>query len=184
MRRALSGPEIPGPLAKHARMQRMAPVHDAVLVRLAYNAALKGVNLDAQMSPKELRAFLRDPQKLRAMISPERAEDLFAIDIATESATRTDVPPPPKRTPLERVSARLERAEGKIEARRLEVSEQAEKIEFANQYTSVALALIPSGEDTVYNSFESRGIIVDDLFSLVDRIREQFEEAGVLLGNG
>jgi Flp pilus assembly protein CpaB len=67
----------------------------------------------------------------------------------------------------------------------LEVTpEQAEKIEFANQYTAVAFVLIPSGEDTVYNSFESRGIIVDDLFSLIDRIREQFEEAGVLLGNG
>ena len=62
--------------------------------------------------------------------------------------------------------------------------EQAEKIEFANQYTSVSLSLIPSGEDTVYTPFDSRGIIVDDLFSLIDRIREQFEEAGVLLGNG
>lgn len=67
----------------------------------------------------------------------------------------------------------------------LEVTpEQAEKIEFAKQYTTVALSLIPSGEDTVYSQFDSRGIIVDDLFSLIDRIREQFEEAGVLLGNG
>ncbi len=67
----------------------------------------------------------------------------------------------------------------------LEVTpEQAEKIEFANQYTAVALSLIPSGEDTVYTPFDSRGIIVDDLFSLIDRIREQFVEAGVLLGNG
>ena len=67
----------------------------------------------------------------------------------------------------------------------LEVTpEQAEKIEFARQYTSVALSLIPSGEDTVYSPFDSRGIVIDDLFSLIDRIREQFEEAGVLLGNG
>ena len=67
----------------------------------------------------------------------------------------------------------------------LEVTpEQAEKIEFARQYTAVALSLIPSGEDTVYSPFDSRGIIVDDLFTLIDRIREQFEEAGVLLGNG
>ncbi len=67
----------------------------------------------------------------------------------------------------------------------LEVTpEQAEKIEFARQYTSVALSLLPSGEDTVYSPFDSRGIIIDDLFSLIDRIREQFEEAGVLLGNG
>jgi Flp pilus assembly protein CpaB len=67
----------------------------------------------------------------------------------------------------------------------LEVTpEQAEKIEYARQYTNVSLSLIPSGEDTVYSQFESRGIIVDDLFTLIDRIREQFEEAGVLLGNG
>jgi len=66
----------------------------------------------------------------------------------------------------------------------LEVTpEQAEKIEFASQYTSVALSLIPSGDDKAYEQFESRGVIVDDLFSLIDRIREQFEEAGVLLGN-
>ena len=67
----------------------------------------------------------------------------------------------------------------------LEVTpEQAERIEFASQYTSVALSLIPSGDDTVYTAIESRGIIVDDLFSLIERIRDQFEEAGVLLGNG
>jgi Flp pilus assembly protein CpaB len=66
----------------------------------------------------------------------------------------------------------------------LEVTpEQAEKIEFASQYTSVALSLIPSGDDKAYAQFESRGVIVDDLFTLIDRIREQFEEAGVLLGN-
>jgi hypothetical protein len=62
--------------------------------------------------------------------------------------------------------------------------EQAEKIEFASQYTNVSLSLIPSGEGTTYTQFEARGIIIDDLFSLIDRIREQFEEAGVLLGNG
>jgi Flp pilus assembly protein CpaB len=67
----------------------------------------------------------------------------------------------------------------------LEVTpEQAEKIEFASQYTSVSLSLIPSGEDTTYSPFETDGVIVDDLFTLIDRIREQFEEAGVLLGNG
>jgi Flp pilus assembly protein CpaB len=67
----------------------------------------------------------------------------------------------------------------------LEVTpEQAEKIEFAGQYTNVALSLLPSGDDVTYPGFESRGIIVDDLFTLIDRIRDQFEEAGVLLGNG
>jgi Flp pilus assembly protein CpaB len=77
----------------------------------------------------------------------------------------------------------LEPAGGQIVV--LEVTpEQAEKIEYASQYTTVALSLIPSGEDTTYTPFESRGIIVDDLFTLIDRIREQFEDAGVLLGNG
>ncbi len=72
----------------------------------------------------------------------------------------------------------------------LEVTpEQAEEIEFARQYTSVSLSLIPSGEnangqDKVYNPITSEGVIIDDLFTLIDRIREQFEEAGVLLGNG
>ena len=72
----------------------------------------------------------------------------------------------------------------------LEVTpEQAERIEFAQQYSAVSLVLIPSGEtefgsDKVYNPIISEGIIVDDLYTLIDRIREQFEEAGVLLGNG
>jgi Flp pilus assembly protein CpaB len=72
----------------------------------------------------------------------------------------------------------------------LEVTpEQAEEIEFASQYTSVSLSLIPSGENAngqnkVYDPITSDGVIVDDLFTLIDRIRLQFEEAGVLLGNG
>lgn len=72
----------------------------------------------------------------------------------------------------------------------LEVTpEQAEEIEFASQYTSVSLALIPSGEDDngqtkVYDPIVSDGVVVEDLFSLIDRIRLRFEEAGVLLGDG
>jgi Flp pilus assembly protein CpaB len=72
----------------------------------------------------------------------------------------------------------------------LEVTpEQAEEIEFASQYTNVSLMLIPSGENEngqnkVYDPITSDGVIVDDLFTLIDRIRLQFEEAGVLLGNG
>lgn len=70
----------------------------------------------------------------------------------------------------------------------LEVTpEQAEEIEFASHYTEVSLSLIPSGEndngqDKVYDPFTSDGVIVDDLFTLIDRIRLQFTEAGVLLG--
>jgi Flp pilus assembly protein CpaB len=72
----------------------------------------------------------------------------------------------------------------------LEVTpEQAEEIEFASQYTSVSLSLIPSGENDngqnkVYDPFTSDGVVVEDLFTLIDRIRLRFEEAGVLLGNG
>ncbi|RPI20564.1 MAG: hypothetical protein EHM57_07830, partial [Actinobacteria bacterium] len=51
--------------------------------------------------------------------------------------------------------------------------EQAEKIEFARQYTTVALMLLPDG--LPYTPFDSRGVVVDDLFTLVDRIQEQVE---------
>jgi Flp pilus assembly protein CpaB len=66
--------------------------------------------------------------------------------------------------------------------------EQAEELEYATQYADVSLTLISSGEDEsgqpyVYNPITSDGVIVDDLFVLIDRIRLQFEEAGVLLGN-
>jgi Flp pilus assembly protein CpaB len=56
--------------------------------------------------------------------------------------------------------------------------EQAERIEFARQYTTVALMLLP--EDLAYTPFDSRGVVVDDLFTLVDRIQEQVEG---LIGN-
>jgi len=90
-------------------------------------------------------------------------------------AVGPDTRPSPLGTGLEPVGAQIVV---------LEVTpEQAEKIEFAQQYTTVSLSLIPSGEDTTYTPFEPTGIIVDDLFTLIDRIRQQFEEAGVLLGN-
>jgi Flp pilus assembly protein CpaB len=58
----------------------------------------------------------------------------------------------------------------------LEVTpEQAEIIEFARQYTSVAMALLPS--DVPYTPFESAGVTVDDLFTLIDRIEAQVEAA-------
>jgi Flp pilus assembly protein CpaB len=56
--------------------------------------------------------------------------------------------------------------------------EQAERIEFARQYTTVALMLLPDGLE--YTPFDSRGVVVDDLFTLVDRIQEQVEG---LIGN-
>jgi Flp pilus assembly protein CpaB len=58
--------------------------------------------------------------------------------------------------------------------------EQAEKIEFARNYTTVALSLLP--KDSPYTLFEARGVVVDDLFSLLDRIQEQVEQFGEALG--
>lgn len=58
----------------------------------------------------------------------------------------------------------------------LEVTpQQAEQIEFARQYTTVAMALLPS--DVPYTPFDSAGVIVDDLFTLIDRIQAQVEAA-------
>ena len=58
----------------------------------------------------------------------------------------------------------------------LEVTpEQAEMIEFSRQYTTVAMALLPS--DVPYTPFESTGVTVDDLFTLIDRIEAQVEAA-------
>jgi Flp pilus assembly protein CpaB len=58
----------------------------------------------------------------------------------------------------------------------LEVTpQQAEQIEFARQYTSVSMALLPV--DVPYTPFDSTGVIVDDLFTLIDRIQAQVEAA-------
>jgi Flp pilus assembly protein CpaB len=57
----------------------------------------------------------------------------------------------------------------------LEVTpEQAEQIEYARQYTTVSLMLLP--KDLPYSPFDSRGVLVDDIFDLIDRIQEQVEE--------
>ncbi len=57
---------------------------------------------------------------------------------------------------------------------------QAEQIEFAQQYTSVALTLLPQGP---YTPFESSGVIVDDIFTLIDRIEAELEAAVGGAGN-
>lgn len=63
----------------------------------------------------------------------------------------------------------------------LEVTpEEAEQIEYARQYTTVSLMLLPKG--VPYTPFESRGVLVDDIFNLVDRIQEEVE--GALVGSG
>ena len=51
---------------------------------------------------------------------------------------------------------------------------QAEQIEFAQQYTSIALTLLPQGP---YTPFESSGVVADDIFTLIDRIQAELEAA-------
>ncbi len=53
---------------------------------------------------------------------------------------------------------------------------QAEVIEFARQNATLALSLLPAGAP--YSEFTSRGTTVDDVFSFVDRLREQLETLG------
>ncbi len=56
----------------------------------------------------------------------------------------------------------------------LEVTpEDAEKIEFARQRATLGLALLPA--EGPYAEIEARGATVDDVFDLIDRIREQLE---------
>lgn len=64
----------------------------------------------------------------------------------------------------------------------LEVTpDQAEEIEFARQNTSVALTLLP--KDLPYTKVETDGVLIDDLFDLLERIREQLEQVGATLGS-
>jgi Flp pilus assembly protein CpaB len=66
----------------------------------------------------------------------------------------------------------------------LEVTpEQAEAIEFAKQFTSVTLSLLPDPEVFPYTEFEARGVLIEDLFDLLPRIQELFEPLEGLLGN-
>jgi len=61
--------------------------------------------------------------------------------------------------------------------------QQAELIEYAKQYTSVAMSLLPDPELFPYSEFEARGVFVDDLFDLIPRIQELLEPVEELLGN-
>jgi Flp pilus assembly protein CpaB len=58
--------------------------------------------------------------------------------------------------------------------------QQAELIQYAKEYTSVSTMLLPA--DVPYTPFDSVGVIIDDLFTLVDRIEAQLE--GTLGGTG
>ena len=65
----------------------------------------------------------------------------------------------------------------------LEVTpEQAEKIVFARQFTSVTLMLLPDPEDNAYTPFDARGILTRDVLDILERIIEQLEEVESRLG--
>lgn len=51
---------------------------------------------------------------------------------------------------------------------------EAELIEFAKSYANVSTMLLP--KDVPYTPFDSAGIIIDDLFNLVDKIQQRLED--------
>jgi Flp pilus assembly protein CpaB len=48
--------------------------------------------------------------------------------------------------------------------------QEAELIEYARNYTEVALSLLPAGD---YVPYDSQPVVVDDLFSLLDRLQDE-----------
>ncbi|MCB1247203.1 MAG: Flp pilus assembly protein CpaB [Acidimicrobiia bacterium] len=56
--------------------------------------------------------------------------------------------------------------------------QQAELIEYARQYTSIALSLLPA--DGTYVPYDAQPVVVDDIFGLLDRISA---ELGLVLGD-
>jgi Flp pilus assembly protein CpaB len=57
---------------------------------------------------------------------------------------------------------------------------EAEQIEYARQYTSIALSLLPKNGD--YVPYDAQPVVVDDIFGLLDRIQAQL--GLVSSGNG
>ena len=53
--------------------------------------------------------------------------------------------------------------------------QQAELIEYARQYTSVSLTLLPAGD---YVPYDAQPIVVDDIFGLLDRIAFELGQVG------
>lgn len=58
--------------------------------------------------------------------------------------------------------------------------QEAEQIEWARQYTSIALSLLPAGD---YVPYDSQPIVVDDIFTLLDRIEEELGQVSSGTGN-
>ncbi len=60
--------------------------------------------------------------------------------------------------------------------------EQAERIEFARQFTSVSIMLLPDPEENTYTPFDARGVVTDDVLDVLERILEQLAEVESRLG--
>jgi hypothetical protein len=58
--------------------------------------------------------------------------------------------------------------------------QEAEIIEYARQYTTVALSLLASGD---YVPYDAQPIVVDDIFGLLDRIADELGQVAVGTGN-
>lgn len=58
--------------------------------------------------------------------------------------------------------------------------QEAEIIEYAKQYTSVALSLLPVGD---YVPYDAQPVVVDDIFGLLDRIAEELGQVASGTGN-
>lgn len=58
--------------------------------------------------------------------------------------------------------------------------QQAELIEFARQYTTISLSLLPAGD---YVTYDSQPIVVDDIFTLLDRIEAELGQVSSGTGN-
>lgn len=58
--------------------------------------------------------------------------------------------------------------------------QQAELIEYARQYTTVSLSLLPAGD---YVTYDSQPIVVDDIFTLLDRIEAELGQVSSGTGN-
>ena len=60
--------------------------------------------------------------------------------------------------------------------------QQAERIEFARQFTDVGVMLLPDPEETTYTPFDARGVVTDDILDVLERIIEQLAEVESRLG--
>jgi Flp pilus assembly protein CpaB len=58
--------------------------------------------------------------------------------------------------------------------------QEAELIEYARNYTEIALSLLPAGD---YVPYDSQPVVVDDIFSLLDRLQNEIGQVSSGTGN-